>query len=96
MSKREKTTNAVEILYRRYIEGKPERLAELEKERTKNEAEIGAEIIEGLTELVDTVESGMPIRSRFVVHSTVEQTQREQSQPRIAAATEQNPGGNKL
>ena len=35
--KRRPTTDAVEIIHRRYFEGKPERLAELEEERANAE-----------------------------------------------------------
>ncbi len=35
--KRKPTTDAVEILYRRYYEGKPERLANLEKARANDQ-----------------------------------------------------------
>ncbi len=41
-SKRKPTTDAVEILHRRYFEGKPERLAMLEEERAN--AEIARKI----------------------------------------------------
>jgi DNA-binding XRE family transcriptional regulator len=41
-SKRKPTTDAVEILHRRYYEGHPERLAALEEERTN--AEIARKI----------------------------------------------------
>ena len=37
MPKRRKTTDAVEILHRRYYEGKPERLAALEEARANDE-----------------------------------------------------------
>jgi len=37
MSKRKQTSNAVEILHRRYYQGSPERVAELEEERDKDE-----------------------------------------------------------
>jgi hypothetical protein len=46
--KREPTTDAVEILHRRYFEGKPEMIALLEKERTK--AEIARQIYDLRTE----------------------------------------------
>ena len=36
-SKRKRTSDAVEILHRRYYEGKPERLAELEEARAKDQ-----------------------------------------------------------
>lgn len=42
MAKKKKTSDAVEILYRRYFQGKPERLAELEEARAN--AEIAREL----------------------------------------------------
>lgn len=42
--KRKPTTDAVEILHRRYFEGKPERLQELEEERAN--AEVARKIFE--------------------------------------------------
>ena len=42
--KRKRTTDAVEIMHRRYFEGKPERLAELEEERAN--AEVARNIYE--------------------------------------------------
>ena len=42
--KRKTTTDAVEIMHRRYFEGKPERLAELEEERAN--AEVARNIYE--------------------------------------------------
>ena len=37
MPKKRNTTNAVEILHRRYYEGRPERIAELEEARAEDE-----------------------------------------------------------
>jgi DNA-binding XRE family transcriptional regulator len=37
MAKKKKSSDAVAILYRRYFEGKPDRLAELEEERANAE-----------------------------------------------------------
>lgn len=42
--KRKPTTDAVEVLHRRYFEGKPQRLAELEEERAN--AEVARRILE--------------------------------------------------
>lgn len=42
--KRKRTTDAVEIMHRRYFEGKPERLQELEEERAN--AEVARKIFE--------------------------------------------------
>ena len=43
-NKRRPATNAIEILHRRYFEGKPDRLAELEEERAN--AEIARKIFD--------------------------------------------------
>ena len=37
MSKKKKTSDAVEILHRRYYEGKPDRIAQLEEARAEDE-----------------------------------------------------------
>jgi len=37
--KRKPTTDAVEIMHRRYFEGRPERIAALEKERARDASE---------------------------------------------------------
>lgn len=37
MAKKKKTSSAVEILHRRYYEGKPERIAQLEEARAEDE-----------------------------------------------------------
>lgn len=42
--KRKPTTDAVEIMHRRYFEGKPERLAELEEERAN--AQVARKVYE--------------------------------------------------
>ncbi len=38
MTEKKKTTDALEIMHRRYYEGKPERLAELEQARAEDKA----------------------------------------------------------
>ena len=37
MSKKKKTSDAVEILHRRYYEGKPDRISQLEEARAEDE-----------------------------------------------------------
>ncbi len=70
MSKREPTTDGVEILHRRYIEGKPEMLALLEEERAN--AEIAQIIYDlrqgaGLTqqELADLIGTSQTVINRL-------------------------------
>lgn len=70
MSKREPTTDGVEILHRRYIEGKPEMLALLEEERAN--AEIAQHIYDlrkdaGLTqqELADLIGTKQAVIARL-------------------------------
>jgi len=69
-NKRKSTTNAVKILHRRYFEGKPEGLIELEEERAN--AEIARSILElrekaGLTqkELADLVGTALSVICRL-------------------------------
>jgi len=70
MSKREPTTDGVEILHRRYIEGKPEMLAMLEEERAN--ADVAQSIYDlrqdaGLTqhELADLIGTSRTVITRL-------------------------------
>ena len=58
--KRKPTTDAVEILHRRYFEGQPERLAALEEERAN--AEIARKIYELRTRAELTPTAACPAR----------------------------------